>query len=145
MPTRQSEIQILTKREMMTFTVPISPGELIDKITILEIKSERIQDKDSLQFIQTELELLLGVFSRKAAMHAKLQNLKLELKKVNEVLWQIEDDIRICEKEKDFGERFIELARSVYITNDKRAELKGRINKLLDSNIQEVKSYEDYS
>ncbi len=130
---------------MMTFTVPVSPGELIDKITILEIKSERIQDKDNLEFIQTELKLLSDVFSRKTAMHAKLQELKLELKKVNESLWQIEDDIRICEKEKNFGDRFIELARSVYITNDKRAELKGRINKLLDSNIQEVKSYEDYS
>ena len=130
---------------MMTFTVPVSPGELIDKITILEIKSERIRDKESLEFIQTELELLLSVFERTAAMQAKLQNLKLELKKVNEILWKIEDDIRICEKEKNFGDRFIELARSVYITNDKRAELKGEINKLLDSNIQEVKSYEDYS
>ena len=129
----------------MEIIVEISPGELTDKITILEIKSERIQDPKKLSLIKTELGLLSGVYEKELPPSHKLQHLKEELKRVNEALWAIEDDIRSCEKEKKFGNRFIELARSVYITNDQRSEVKNMINQLFSSKIHEVKSYEDYS
>jgi hypothetical protein len=129
----------------MTLLVAISPGELIDKMTILEIKAERIKDAGKLVYIKAELALLRKVFEENVCISQRLGDLTINLKRVNEALWDIEDHIRICEKEKDFGKRFIELARSVYKSNDLRAELKREINELLSSNIYEVKSYEDYS
>lgn len=129
----------------MTLLVAISSGELIDKMTILEIKSDRIQDGEKLRHISTELDILSSVFTKNIVMSEKLGELTTSLKKVNEALWDIEDNIRICEKERDFGKRFIELARSVYKSNDQRAEIKREINELLSSEIYEVKSYEEYS
>ena len=127
-----------------TVTIEIAPGELIDKITILEIKSERIPDADKLENVRVELETLAA--ARDAALPAsdELDRLTAELKRVNEALWVIEDDIRDCERTGDFGERFVELARSVYRTNDVRADLKRQINLALGSRLVEEKSYQPY-
>lgn len=124
--------------------VPTSPGELIDKITILEIKSERIADASKLENVRRELKLLVGTRDEKVSPSARLDDLSAELKKVNEELWIIEDDIRDCERAKDFGPKFIDLARAVYFTNDKRAALKKEINLLTGSSIVEEKSYQEY-
>lgn len=125
-------------------TIEIAPGELIDKITILEIKTVRIADAAKLSNVRTELETLTA--SRDAALpaSAELTRLTSELKTVNEALWVIEDDIRDCERGGDFSETFVQLARSVYITNDKRAALKREINELLGSRLVEEKSYQPY-
>lgn len=123
--------------------IPVSWGELVDKITILEIKSERIADEGKLVNINKELGLLkerLGDLASKP----ELLSLTDALREVNSDLWQIEDDIRDCEHAGDFGARFIELARSVYIRNDKRAEIKREINSVLGSALVEEKSYRDY-
>jgi hypothetical protein len=122
----------------------IAPGELIDKITILQIKSERIGDPGKLQNVRVELEVLAA--ARDAAMPASLElaELAVQLKQVNEELWDIEDAIRDCEREQDFGPRFIELARSVYRSNDQRAALKRQINERLGSKLVEEKSYAAY-
>ena len=128
---------------METINVPISPGELLDKITILEIKSEQIKDKIKLTNINTELELLSKIWS-KTARNEELLELKQELKENNQALWDIEDKIRIKEAKKEFDQVFIELARAVYVQNDKRAGTKKKINSLLGSKIVEEKSYADY-
>ena len=123
--------------------VPVAWGELVDKITILEIKSERIADAAKLVNVRTELRLLserLGTVGEDATV-ARLHG---ELKRVNESLWQIEDDIRDCERDGDFGPKFVELARAVYRTNDRRMELKREINLALGSMILEEKSYKPY-
>ena len=122
---------------------PVSWGELIDKITILEIKSERIDDAAKRRNVQTELTLL---DARRATAPAstEVDRLTAELKAVNTELWVIEDDIRDCERAQDFGPRFIELARAVYHTNDKRAALKRALNEALGSAIVEEKSYKPY-
>ena len=127
-----------------TVTIEIAPGELIDKITILEIKSERIDDPAKLANVRLELGTLAA--SRDAALPASedLAALTAELKTVNEALWDIEDDIRDFERRGDFGDGFIGLARSVYMTNDRRADLKRRINDLLGSHLVEEKSYNPY-
>ncbi len=124
--------------------VEVSPGELIDKITILEIKSDRIEDKAKLANVRTELGLLTA--TRDAAIEhvEKLAELTTGLRKINEKLWDIEDEIRLCEAAGDFGDKFIELARAVYISNDERARLKREINELLGSAIVEEKSYQPY-
>jgi predicted nucleic acid-binding Zn-ribbon protein len=122
----------------------IAPGELIDKITILRIKSERISDDAKLKNIRTELDILQKTQAEEVPQSAEMTRLEGELKTVNEALWDIEDDIRDCERDKDFGEEFIRLARAVYITNDKRAALKKEINLLLGSTIVEEKSYAKY-
>ena len=119
----------------------ISPGELLDKISILEIKLEKIQAKNSLIEITKEHNILKKIRNSSIKMSTKVENLYKSLKEINLNLWNIEDKIRICEKNKDFGQNFIKLARSVYFNNDKRAKIKSDINKLLGSNIQEVKSY----
>jgi hypothetical protein len=121
--------------------VPISPGELIDKITILEIKRERIPDAAKRQIVERELALLEDARARQLTASEELSRLTRELKTVNESLWQIEDDIRRCEHDRQFGARFVELARSIYINNDRRAELKRAINELLEAAFTEVKSY----
>ena len=128
----------------MVVKIPVSWGELCDKLTILEIKQARIDDPQKLANIDRELEALRYVYSDSALPGAPLQELIDELRCTNEALWEIEDDIRNCERHKDFSDRFIELARSVYRTNDKRADLKLRINRLLGSELIEEKSYEAY-
>jgi hypothetical protein len=122
-------------------TVEVAPGELIDRITILEIKSERITDVAKRHHVGTELALLVAARDRAVPGSAELARLATELKAVNEALWRIEDEIRLCERDEDFGPRFVALARSVYHTNDRRAALKRRINELLRSDLMEEKSY----
>jgi hypothetical protein len=123
--------------------VPIAVGELADKITILEIKAERITDAAKLRNVCSELEQLRAVWDRQGRRPAALEALTQELKKVNESLWVIEDEIRDCERAQDFGPQFIALARAVYRTNDRRAEIKREINLLAGSDIIEEKSYRD--
>lgn len=125
-------------------TIEVAPGELIDKITILQIKAERIHDEAKLHNVRFELDTLVAARDTALAASAALEELTAELKTVNEALWEIEDDIRAEERKAEFGERFIELARSVYRQNDRRAALKRRINELLGSRLIEEKSYEDY-
>jgi len=124
--------------------IPVSWGELFDKLTILEIKKERISDKPKLTNISRELDELLAVSNAHELPDEPLTDLVAELRSINETLWDIEDDIRTCERMEDFSSSFIELARSVYKTNDKRAELKLRINRLLGSELVEEKSYKAY-
>lgn len=125
-------------------SVEIAPGELIDKITILEIKLERMTDEEKLRNVRIEWETLSAARDAAAASSDELDALTRDLKEVNEKLWVIEDDIRDCERNGDFGETFVKLARAVYVTNDKRAQLKKDINVLLGSRIVEEKSYSDY-
>ena len=130
----------------MTALIEVSFGELIDKITILEIKSARIEDPIKSANIQTELEALTPVWEKCRAhiLSTELEGLRGELKQVNERLWEIEDAIRAQEQAKTFNAVFIELARSVYLTNDERARLKKRIDGLLGSRFSEEKSYQSY-
>ena len=127
----------------MIINVAISLGELIDKISILLIKKKNIKDQKKLEFIKQELEILQNTLDQ------SLDNKKIEfylnkLISINSQLWKIEDEIRDCEREKNFDQKFIDLARSVYITNDKRSALKLEINNLFGSKLVEVKSYEKY-
>ena len=122
----------------------ISPGELLDKISILEIKIEKVKDKNSLEEIKKEYKILKEIQTSSIEITGEIKDLFQSVKNVNVKLWNIEDKLRICEKNKDFGKRFIELARSVYFANDERAELKSKINKILKSNIIEIKQYDNY-
>ncbi len=122
----------------------ISTGELLDKISILEIKLEKIRDKESQIQINKEYKMLKEVQNSQIELTDSIKKLFNSIKEVNLNLWNIEDKIRICEKNKDFGKNFIELARGVYLNNDKRAKIKSEINKLLGSNIIEIKQYVDY-
>ena len=122
----------------------ISAGELIDKISILEIKLEKIKNKASQDEINKEYNILKEVQNSSIEMTEKLKTLLKEIKEVNLNLWNIEDKLRICEKNKDFGQTFIELARSVYLNNDKRSKIKSKINEVSGSNIKEIKQYVDY-
>ena len=128
-----------------TIRIPVSFGEVLDKITILEIKSERIDDAQKLQHVHTELEALNQHWQEAITEPERVAAERRELKAVNEKLWEIEDAIREEEAAGRFGERFIELARSVYFTNDERAAIKKRINLSLGSRFVEEKSYRDYS
>ena len=129
---------------MNEILIPISPGELLDKITILQIKAERIADPVKVANVKTELDMLSKVWSETIEVDAEITALTTELKSVNEALWEIEDDIRDEERGRRFGERFIELARAVYVTNDERANAKKKVNLHLNSAIVEEKSYQDY-
>jgi len=129
---------------MDNIKVPISPGELLDKITILEIKMEQINDKSKLQNIENVLIQLSQIWNKNCANNKDLILLKEKLKNRNKNLWDIEDKIRIKESNKEFDHEFIELARSVYFENDKRANTKRKINELLGSSLMEEKSYADY-
>ena len=122
----------------------ISPGELLDKISILEIKLVKIKDKKNLEEINKEYESLIKTKKSHISLTEELESLIDKIKEINLKLWDIEDKIRICEKNKDFSDVFIELARSVYLNNDKRAKVKSEINKMLGSNIKEIKHYVDY-
>lgn len=127
-----------------TLSVPVSPGELLDKISILEIKSERIVDPDKRANVERELDLLTGLWHATALETAEVTAKRTELKQINEALWEIEDAIRECDRDGDFSNRFVDLARAVYRTNDRRADIKRDINHLLGSNILEEKSYQPY-
>ena len=124
--------------------IPVSIGELLDKITILEIKAERIREPEKLHNVRCELEQLRAVWERRCAPGPALTDLIGGLKKTNKRLWTIEEDIRECERRRDFGPRFIKLTRAVYRNNDRRWALKRRINELLGSAIVEEKSYGRY-
>jgi len=128
----------------MSLKIPVSWGELFDKLSILQIKQERIKDGGKLININKEFKELSAIRAAQSSDSQQLAELADELRSVNAELWEIEDDIRGCEKAHDFGSRFVELARSVYKTNDRRSELKYRINLLLDSEMVEEKSYESY-
>lgn len=130
---------------MSNIMVPISPGELLDKITILRIKAQRMTDREKLDNVRHELELLEKTWresARQAGADVSAEERALEA--VNARLWDIEDDIREKELQRAFDARFIELARAVYINNDERAAIKKRINQKLGSKIVEEKSYKDY-
>jgi viroplasmin and RNaseH domain-containing protein len=120
----------------------ISAGELVDKITILEIKKEKITNKEKLIEIKKELDSLTNTFNKSIKKNINLKTLTKELKNINLKLWDIEDKKRELEKKQRFGKEFIELARNVYKSNDERAKIKLKINEALGSNIKEVKSYE---
>jgi len=122
----------------------ISAGELFDKISILEIKLEKIKDKNNLVEINKEYKILKNAQNSNVEITDKIKKLFKEIKEVNTNLWNIEDKLRICEKNKDYGKNFIELARNVYLNNDKRSIIKLEINKILGSNIKEIKQYVSY-
>jgi hypothetical protein len=128
----------------MSLFVPVSLGELLDKIAILQIKSERITDELKLENIRHELSQLISIRNKEIKSVPGLDDLTAALRRVNERLWDIEDAIRVCEKRQDFGREFIQLARAVYQNNDERAALKYQINTLLDSSVIEEKSYQSY-
>ena len=130
--------------EASQIQVPIAPGELIDKITILEIKSDRISDAEKLTNVRRELGLLVSVRDAHIAASPEIEELSRSLKSVNERIWDIEDRIRDLERDKDFGDDFVQVARSVYMTNDERAALKKQINIQLGSGLIEEKSYQPY-
>ena len=129
---------------MSTVSVPISYGELLDKITILEIKSERIGQPERLENVRRELALLSEVWEQLGAKANQVSQARSQLKLVNTTLWDIEDKIRLKEASNTFDERFVELARAVYVTNDRRAAIKKEINMALGSELVEEKSYEPY-
>ena len=129
---------------MKDILVPISPGELLDKITILRIKAARMSDPLKVANVRHELGLLEQTWKDSGATQVDIGSEEANLTRVNEQLWVIEDDIRDEERAKRFGEKFIELARAVYFTNDERAAIKKRINTLLGSTIVEEKSYKSY-
>jgi len=128
----------------MNILVEISPAELIDKLTILEIKLELIKDEGKRANVKREYSLLISAYQATIVETEPLRELTSTLKRINRELWDIEDNIRAEERAKSFGARFIELARSVYRTNDRRAAVKRQINALLNSPIPEEKSYADY-
>ena len=122
----------------------ISAGELLDKISILEIKLEKVKGKTNQEEINKEYKILKEVQSSSIEVTEKLKILFQEIKEVNLNLWNVEDKLRICEKNKDFGQNFIKLARDVYLNNDKRSRIKSKINEVSGSNIKEIKQYVDY-
>ena len=122
----------------------ISAGELLDKISILEIKLEKIKNKDSQKEIQKEYKILKEIQNSSIELTDKIKVLLKSIKEVNLNLWDVEDKLRIYEKKKDFGENFIKSAREVYFNNDKRSKIKSEMNKILGSNIKEIKQYANY-
>ena len=130
---------------MENIHVPVSPGEVLDKITILEIKSERMSDPEKVANVKVELDLLQETWASSVEEDSVIVDLHAQLKEINEALWEIEDDIRDKERAKEFDERFVELARSVYFTNDRRSQVKKDLKLHLGSEIIEEKSYQDYN
>ncbi|WP_435114490.1 DUF6165 family protein [Candidatus Pelagibacter bacterium nBUS_36] len=129
---------------MNKIIVEVSIGELLDKISILEIKQEKIKDQDKLKFISDEHAVLKNQLDKNVKSNDKLEKLFQSLKEINAKLWVIEDDKRLCEKEKDFTEKFIKLSRDVHFLNDDRAKIKLEINNLTGSKIKEIKEYTSY-
>lgn len=130
---------------MTELLAPVSPGELLDKITILRIKQQRFTDPVKRQFVEVELQRLQASWRQSQLGNAAIDTLVTQLQIVNEQLWDIEDELRSLESQHDFGERFIHQARQVYITNDRRAALKLQINQLLGSELIEQKEHPQYS
>ena len=129
---------------MNKIIVEVSIGELLDKISILEIKQEKIKDPEKLKFINNEHSILKDQLKKNVKSDDKLNNLYQSLKEINAKLWVIEDDKRQCEKDKDFGEKFIKLSRDVHFLNDDRAKIKLEINNHTGSKIKEIKEYTKY-
>ena len=129
---------------MNKIIVEVSVGELLDKISILEIKQEKIKDSEKLKFILDEHSILKDQLENNVKSDEKLENLFHSLKEINSKLWVIEDDKRQCEKNKDFGEKFIKLSRDVHFLNDDRAKIKLEINNHTGSKIKEIKEYTSY-
>ena len=129
---------------MNKILVEVSVGELLDKISILEIKQEKIKDPEKLKFINTEHSILKVQLNNNVKSDEKIEKLFQSLKDINAKLWVIEDDKRQCEKEKDFSEKFIKLSRDVHFLNDDRAKIKLEINNLTGSKIKEIKEYTSY-
>ena len=129
---------------MKTILVEISFGELLDKISILEIKKEKIKDSEKLKFVNDEYEVLKDQLDKNVKSDEKIDKLFQSLKEINAKLWIIEDDKRLCEKNSDFGEKFIKLSRNVHFLNDDRAKIKLEINKHTKSKIKEIKEYTNY-
>ena len=129
---------------MNKIVVEISIGELLDKISILEIKKEKIKDKEKLKFINSEYTILYNQLNKSVKSDSKLSEFYQSLKEINSKLWVIEDDKRQCEKDKDFGEKFIKLSRDVHFLNDDRAKIKLEINNHTGSVIKEIKEYTSY-
>ena len=124
--------------------IEVSPGELLDQLTILEIKSERIAVVEKRAHARAELAALQRIREQRLPLLDELARLEAELKKVNLAIWEVEDEVRLCERNEDFGVRFVALARSVYRNNDKRATLKKQVNALLGSPLDEQKSHPAY-
>ena len=129
---------------MNKILVEVSVGELLDKITILEIKQEKIKDREKLKYINEEYDVLKDQFNKNVKSDPKLNDLFDSLKKINAKLWVIEDDKRLCEKNSDFGEKFIKLSRNIHFLNDDRAKIKLEINNHTGSKIKEIKEYTKY-
>ena len=129
---------------MNKILVEVSVGELLDKLSILEIKKEKIKDPNKIKFILDEYSILNEQFDKNIVSNEKIKKLYQSLKEINEKLWVIEDDKRQCEKDKEFGEKFIKLSRDVHFFNDNRAKIKLEINNLTDSKIKEIKQYTNY-
>ena len=129
---------------MNKILVEVSVGELLDKISILEIKQEKIKDHEKLKFINDEHSILKSQLEQNVKTDEKLEKLFQSLKEINSKLWVIEDDKRLCEKEKDFGEKFIKLSRDVHFLNDDRARIKLEANNYTGSKIREIKEYTNY-
>ena len=129
---------------MNTILVEVSVGELLDKISILEIKKEKIKDFEKLKFINDEYEVLKDQLDKNVKSDKKLEEFFNNLKKTNLKLWSIENDKRMCEKNSDFGEKFIDLSREIHFLNDNRSKVKLEINKYTGSQIREIKQYTNY-
>ena len=129
---------------MNKIIVEVSIGELLDKISILEIKQEKVKEREKLKFISNEHSILKNQLEKNVKTDDKLNKLFQSLKEINAKLWIIEDDKRLCEKDKDFGEKFIKLSRDVHFLNDDRAKIKLEINNLTGSTIKEIKEYTNY-
>jgi len=129
---------------MKKILVEVSVGELLDKISILEIKKEKISNQDNLKFINSEYEILKDQFNNNVKKDDKLNELLKSLKEINGKLWVIEDEKRMCEKNSDFKEKFIKLSRDVHLLNDNRAKIKLEINNHTGSKIKEIKKYTNY-
>ena len=129
---------------MNKILVEVSVGELLDKISILEIKSEKIKDPEKLNFINDEYKILKDQLQANIKMDTVIENLYNSLKEINLKLWTIEDDKRLCEKNSDFGEKFIKLSRDVHFLNDERSKIKLEINNITGSKIKEIKEYTSY-
>jgi len=129
---------------MNKILVEVSVGELLDKISILEIKSEKIKDPEKLKFINDEYKILKDQLETNIKNNSEIESLYNSLKEINTKLWVIEDDKRLCEKNSDFGEKFIKLSRDVHFLNDKRSKLKLEINNKTGSKIREIKEYTKY-
>ncbi len=129
---------------MKKILIEVSAGELLDKISILHIKLDKIKDKNSLDFIKNEYDVLIQERDKNIDLNDEINNLYIELKTVNEKLWIIEDEKRLCEKNSKFDEKFIQISRDIHYLNDRRAVIKLNINKILGSNIREIKLYTKY-